>query len=107
MEEDVLKTIIAEEKAILERLVEEERRAGELLANLRSELAEQTTREKERLAIEVQSAVAAARAEAQGQADVILRRAAAQAEKLTGLDDGILERFIMKHLVRIIPEQSQ
>jgi len=107
MEEDVLKAIIAVEKEIQERLVEEEHRAGERLANLRSELAEKATREEERLAAEVRSAVAAARAGAQGQADAILRRAAAQAEQLAGLDDGTLERHIMKHLIRIAPEQSQ
>lgn len=107
MEEDVLKTIIAVEREVLERLAEEERRAGELLDNIRSELAEKARGEEERLAAEGRNAVAAARAEAQGRADAILRAAAVQAEQLAGLDDGTLERYVMKHLIRIAPEQSQ
>jgi hypothetical protein len=51
--------------------------------------------------------VAAARAEAQGRADAILRAAAVQAEQLADLDDGTLEQHVMKHLIRIAPEQSQ
>jgi cell division septum initiation protein DivIVA len=107
MEEDVLKTIIAVEREVLERLVEEERRAVELLDSLRSELAEKARREEERLAAEGRTSVAAARAEAQERADAILRAAAVQAEQLAGLDDGALERYVMKHLIRIAPEQSQ
>jgi cell division septum initiation protein DivIVA len=107
MEEDVLKTIIAVEREVLERLAEEERRAGELLDNIRSELAEEDRREEERLAAEGRNAVAAARAEAQGRADATLRAAAVQAEQLAGLDDETLERYIIKHLLRILPEQSQ
>jgi ABC-type lipoprotein export system ATPase subunit len=107
MENDILTTIIAVECEIQERLAAEEQRAAEMLDNLRRELEEEATQEEERLAASVQQAVAAARAEAQGRADALVRRSTIRAERTGGLDDETLERCIMKHLSRITWEQNQ
>lgn len=107
MEEDILKAIVAAEREIRERLVAEERKAAELLENLRNELEAETGREEARLSTEVGNAVAAARAEAQGRADAIVSAAALRGEQLAGLDDETLESWLMKHLIRIAPEPGQ
>ena len=107
MEKDILSAIIEVEGDIQERLVAEERSAGAMLCGLRQELADEATREGERLAEAVQLAVAAARMAAEEQAAAIVHRATRRAEQLAGLDDKVLERYIMQHLVRIMPGENR
>ena len=107
MEKDILSAIVEVEEEIQEQLVAEERSAGARLCNLEQEVADESKREEGRLAEAVEQAVAAARAEAQERAAAIVHRAATLSEQLAGLDDGALERCIIKHLVRIVPGESR
>lgn len=102
----ILTTIIAVEREIQERIVAEERRAADMLKNLRRELEEEIAREGECLASSIQEAVAAARTEAQRRADAIVRSATRRADQLEGLTDETLGRCIMKHLGRISRERA-
>jgi hypothetical protein len=107
MEKDILSKIIEVERDIQERLVAEERSAGTLLCSLRQDLEEQATREDERLAAARREAESSARAEAEERAAAIVQRASIRAQLWEGLDDKILERCIMGHLVRILPGESR
>lgn len=107
MEKDILSAIVEVEEEIQEQLVAEERTVAAKLCNLEQELAEESRREEGRLAEAVQQAVTAARAEAQERAAAIVQRTAALSEQVAGLDDGALERCILKHLVRIVPGESR
>ncbi len=107
MDNDILTNIVEVEEEIRERLIAEQRSAGTMLCSLRLELEGETGREEERLAAARRDAEAAARAEAQEQAAVIVQHATGRAERLARVDDGILERCIVKHLLRIMPEESR
>ena len=106
MEKDVLGAILEVEREIQERLVAEQSGAWTMLEGLRQELDAETGREEERLTTVRRNAESAARAEAEKQAALIAHRAAAEADRLAGLDDGALERCIMRHLVRIMPGEQ-
>ena len=106
MDKDVLGTILEVEQEIQERIVAEQREAWTMLEGLRQELDAEVEREVERLASVRRSAESAARAKAEEQAALIARRAAVEAERLAGLDDGELERCILRHLVRIMPGEQ-
>jgi hypothetical protein len=107
MEKDILSKIIEVERDIQERLVAEERSAGTMLCSLRQDLVEEARREEERLAAAGREAESSARAEAEERAAAILQRATIHAQQWGGLDDGILKRCIMRHLVRIMPGESR
>ena len=107
MGKDILGAIIDVEREIQERLAAEKQRAGTMLAGLRQELAGEAGREEERLAAARRNAESVARAEAQEWAAAIARSAATRAERLAGLDEGTLERCIMRHLVRIMPGEQR
>lgn len=104
---DILTTIIAVEREIEERLGAERRQAGEMLALLRSDLAAEALREEERLEASAQQAIGAARAEAEERAAGIVRRAADRGKELAALDDAHLAGIIMRHLVRVLPEEGR
>jgi hypothetical protein len=107
MENDILSEIIAVERDIQERLVAEERSAGTMLCSLRQDIEEEARREEERLAAARREAESSARVEAEELAAAIMRQAGIRAEQWAGLEDGTLERCIMGHLVRILPEESR
>ena len=107
MEDDILTTIIAEEREIEERLAAERRQVEENLARLKYDLAEEARREEERLAAAGQHAIASARAKAGEEAAAIVRRAADSGKQLACLDDAVLEGIIMRHLPRMLPEQER
>lgn len=102
-EKDILSTIVALEREIEERLVAEERRSGQFLCELKQQIDHESVREEERLKAALQQTVAAAEEEARERAADIVHGAAARAGRLTALDEGELERFIMRHLVRLVP----
>lgn len=104
MEQDLLATIIDAETEIRERIAGEERRAAQMLAELRRELDDEAAREEERLAAEVGRAVAAAGDDARVRASALVHRAAARAERLSNLDQATLERRVLAGLGRIVPE---
>lgn len=107
MEKDILTAIVAVEEEIQEQLVAEERRARARLCSLEQELADEFKREEGMLADAVRQTVAAARAEAQERATAVMQRATTLAEEVAGLDDGTLEQYIMKHLLRILPGEGR
>jgi hypothetical protein len=107
MENDILSEIIAVERDIQERLVAEERSAGTMLCSLRQDIEEEARREEERLAAARREAESSARAKTEERAAAITRQAGSRAEQWAGLDDGILERCIMGHLVRILPGENR
>lgn len=104
MEQDLLATIIDAETEIRERIAGEERRAAQMLAELRRELDDEAAREEERLAAEVGRAVAAAGDDARVRAAALVHRAAARTERLSNLDQATLERRVLAGLGRIVPE---
>ena len=106
MDKDILDAILEVEREIQERLVAEQRGAWAMLEELRQELDAEAGREEERLTAARRNAETVARAEAQEQASLIAHRAAAEADRLAGLDDKALELCIMRHLVRLIPGEQ-
>lgn len=107
MGDGILSAIIAVEQEIQERLADEERRAAQMLDQLRRELEQETARERERLAASAQQALARGEAEARARAGALVGRAANRAEQLDALEDQTLERCILKHLGRIAGEQER
>ena len=107
MGNDILTTIIAVEQEIQARLAVEEQAAAQLLGQLKRDLELEASREEELLALSVQKALAACKAEARQLAEAAARRAARRAEQLDSFDDPTLERCIMKYLNLITVVQSQ
>lgn len=103
MEKDILTAIVEVEKEIRERLAAERSSAEARLEQLRRDGEEEVSREEERLKIELHNRLAAAKAEVEKRAAVLVGDASAQAEKLAGLDEETLRRHIMRHLTRIAP----
>lgn len=107
MEKDILSKIIEVERDIQERLVAEERNAGTMLCGLRKDLEDEATKEEELLAAARRDAESSARAESEERAAAIVHLATIRADQWGGLDDGTLERCIMRHLARIVPGESR
>lgn len=104
MEKDTLSTIIRIEREIRERLAQEERKAGESLAEVLQNCNDEVAREEARLQEELAAAVTAARlSDARQRADAVVAEAQAQAERLAGLDDDYLKELIRGKLYRIVP----
>lgn len=106
MATDILSIIIEVEQQITERLAAERRSAGDMLERLRTELQHEEERDAEALAASRERTVATARSEAEGQAAAIVRRATARAEHLVGLDEEVLERYLLKCLAGIVAGDS-
>jgi vacuolar-type H+-ATPase subunit H len=104
MDNGILTDIIAVEKEVRERLDAERGHAAARLEQVRSDLEEKFREEEERLRHALGDALRTARNEAEHLAALLERQAAERSERLARIDDTTLQRIVVEHLSRLIPE---
>ena len=103
MGKDILAEIVWVEKEIGARLADERRSAAKRLEALRGDCDTELCQEEERLRRELETALSAARENAERQAAALVAAEAVRSAALAGLDDGTMQRLIWRHLARIAP----
>lgn len=103
MEDDILSTVIAAERAIRQRLDLERTSAREWLEKARADQERRFLEEATRIKAESGISFGQAVRDAEARASAMLEKAAAEDAGLERLDDAALTRMIMKHIVRILP----
>jgi uncharacterized protein YbjQ (UPF0145 family) len=104
MEKGVIHAIIEVEKEIQKKIKAEELRSRNKIEKVRKEIDGFITGEEERLKEELKRAIEAAGEEAERNAEKMVADAVALAAQIEGLDDKALEKIILKHINRILPE---
>lgn len=102
-EKDILSKVIGVEKEIQERLIVEKERSVEWLEKVKREAEEAVAAEEERLKESFENARVGSRAEAERKTAEILKEAAGEAERISGLSDETLGRILMRHIALILP----
>lgn len=103
MGNDILTSIVAVEKEIRGRLAAEKKRGEERLVLVRAEAEAEIRREEEALSASLERAVAKARVDAERESAEILEEAGARAARLAGVSEELLERVVLKYLLKILP----
>ncbi len=98
MSEELLSEIVAAERDIRLRVRAVEEETAARLAGVREEAAEAFRREADRLDDELARALEEAEREARDEARGVVAEARAYADRLRGLDAGLLEEVVVRHL---------
>ena len=104
MQDELLAEILAVEQEIRQRIAAWEAESAARLDALRQEFDGELAREAERLRNESGCSLKTAEESARGEADMVLADARARAERLGALDDGELDRVVVRQLRFIRPE---
>lgn len=104
MGDELLSDILAAERDIRQQIDAMERQTEERLEKLRQELDQTLGNESASLQYELEQAQARTEQTAQQEADALLAEALAFAQRLEKLDAVELERVVIRHLSRILPE---
>lgn len=106
MEKDILSKVIEVEKEIQERLREEKEKAHEWLEGVKTEIERDTSLQEEQLRESYIRGKEDAKAEAEREAERIVKDAATLAERYRQISDETLEKIVEKHVVKILPAHS-
>ena len=106
MGEDILNKVIAAEREIQRRLELERTSAREWVDKAKNEQERKLLEEDEKIKEKFSVSFGKAVKDAESRASTMLEEASAEAVRLENLDDEFLTRIIMKHIVRILPEQA-
>jgi vacuolar-type H+-ATPase subunit H len=104
MENEGLGTLIEVEREIHERIEREKKKAVEWLETVRNQSLESLMKEEEELKASIEKAMADAAVAAEREALEIVQHARAEAERLRGITEDLLQVVVRKHIVRILPE---
>jgi len=104
MEKEGLGTLIGVEREIHERIEREKKKAGEWLETVRNQSLEGLMKEEEELKASLGRALCDAVVHAEREALEIVKHAQAEAERLKGISEDLLQVVVRKHIVRILPE---
>jgi len=104
MDDELLSDILAAEREIRLQIDAMEQQTAERLESLRQELEQKLNNESMALQAELAQALARAEQTALREADALLAEARAFALRLENLDALELERVVLRHLGRILPE---
>jgi vacuolar-type H+-ATPase subunit H len=104
MEKEGLGTLIEVEREIHERIEREKKKAAEWLETVRNQSLESLMKEEEELKASIEKAMADAVVAAEREALEIVQHAQAEAERLRGISEDLLQVVVRKHIVRILPE---
>ncbi len=107
MGDDLLSDILAAEREIRLQIEALEQQTAERLETLKQELEQMLETESTALQAEREQARTMAEQTAQREADALLAEARAFALRLENLDTMELERVVLRHLARILPEGEQ
>ncbi len=103
MERDILAEVISAEKEIQKCIELEKTKAHEWIERVRREAEEELAREEERLKGSFGKAMEGAKGDAADKASLVMREAAAKADRLEKMNDEVLVGVIMKRLNGIVP----
>lgn len=106
MEGDILSKVILAEKEIQQRLDLERTRARERLEKAKAEGERTFLEEDARIKDESAGLFERAVKDAEARAAEMLEEARAEAARLEKVDDEVLTRIIMKHIIRILPGKT-
>ena len=104
MEDELLSDILAAERGIRLQIDALEQQSAERLATLRLQLDQMLETESKALQAELERVLIAAEEAALREAETLLAEAGAFAARLDNLDNVELERVVIRHLSRILPE---
>ena len=104
MDDELLSDILAAEREIRLQIDALEQQTAERLETLRQELDQMLDNESRALQVELEQAQTRAAQSAQREADALLDEARAFALRLENLEDQELDRVVIRHLSRILPE---
>lgn len=107
MDDDLLSDILAAEREIRLQIEALEQQTAERLETLKQELEQMQETESTALQAELEQARTMAEQTAQREADALLAEARAFALRLENIDTMELERVVLRHLARILPEGEQ
>lgn len=107
MDDDLLSDILAAEREIRLQIEALEQQTAERLETLKQELEQMQETESTTLQAELEQARTMAEQTAQREADALLAEARAFALRLENIDTMELERVVLRHLARILPEGEQ
>jgi hypothetical protein len=104
MEDELLSDILAAEREIRLQIEALEQQTAERLETLRLQLDQMLETESKALQAELERAQITAEQAALREADTLLAEARAFAVRLENLDNVELDRVVIRHLSRILPE---
>ena len=106
MEKDILSKVIEVEKEIQERLREEKEKAHEWLEGVKKEIERDVSLQEEQLRESYTRGREDAKAEAEREAEKIVKDAASLAERYRRIIDETLEEIVKRHVLKILPAHS-
>lgn len=107
MDDELLADILAAEREIRLQINELDQQTTERLETLKQELDQMLENESKSLQAELELARARASDSAQREAEALLAEAGAFALRLENIDTMELDRVVVRHLARILPEGEQ
>ncbi len=105
-EKDILSKVITVEKEIQERLMLEKGKSMEWLEHVIKDSEETVCREERGLRESFESARTSSKVDAERRAAEILKEAEEEVERISGIDEVILNGIVMKHLALILPSDG-
>ncbi|HYA31479.1 MAG TPA: hypothetical protein VED67_01885 [Thermodesulfovibrionales bacterium] len=105
-EKDILSKVIAVEKEIQDKLMLEKERSLEWLEKVKREAEEAVSREEERLKGSFESAKMNSGTDAEKKATQMLKKADAEAERISGISDETVGRILMRHVAFLLPSDA-
>lgn len=105
-EKDILSKVIGVEKEIQDRLMLEKEKSLEWLEKVKKEAEEAVSREEERLKGSFESAKMNLGTDAEKKAAEMLKKANAEAERISGISDETLGRILMRRVAFILPSDA-
>ncbi len=103
MEDNILSKVIEVEKELQERLRPEKEKAHEWLEGIKTEIERDISLQEEQLRESYTRGREGAKAEAEREAERIVKNAATLAERYRQISDETLEKIVKKHMVKILP----
>ena len=103
MDKDILKGVIEVEEEIKQRISAQQEKAEKWLEQVRQEAEEEVLSKEHDLKENLKKTADSAQARARAEAEEIIRKAQAYADRLKNISDDTLKKIISEHLPRILP----
>ena len=103
MDKDILKGVIEVEEEIKQRISAQQEKAEKWLEQVRQEAEEEVLSKEHDLKENLKKTADNAQARARAEAEEIIRKAQAYADRLKNISDDTLKKIISEHLPRILP----
>ena len=103
MDDDILSKVVEVEREVQQSIEIEKKMSQEWLGNTKREAEEKVRTEEKELRRNLNDAISNARLNAGKKAGDIIKNVNNEANRLETLDDDILKKIILQHIIRILP----